>query len=787
MTFSILLVLLILTAALASFVSERLPMDLTALMVLLAVAMTGLVEPAEAISAFSNPAVVTIAAMFVLTGGLSRTGVAGRIGRQIDRLSKGGEGRLLAALMGIACLLSAFMNNVGVAALLLPPAIELAKRRGLSPSRLLMPLSFAALLGGLITLIGTSPNVILAGQLAAALPGEGFGFFDFTPVGLAVSVVGTVYMVLVGPRLLPRHRGLGSAGGAAAADEDEPSGPYDLAERLFTLRLPQASALAGLSLAQSRLGSALSLNVLAIDHGDEGVELAPEAGALLHEGDRLVVRGRLDHFEAARSERHLVWQGLVLEAVQLTQTGYALAQLTVHGPPLLGDTLVGQQFRQRFGPLVLGLRRADGSLVPFDFHYLNLHAGDQLLLIGRQDQLERLSTDAHAHALSRPAAAEALSAFGLDGCLYWVRVEPVSPIVGRSLVELRPESFGLTVVGVQHGEDLDLLPDPRYRVRRGDRILVKGRPDQLSIVQAYKDLVVEQEAPDLAMLETEDVAMVEAALSPHTTLVGKTLRAIHFRERYGLSVLALWREGRALRTRVKDIPLRFGDALLLFGRRSRFSLLAGHPDFLLLSEGAQMEPRHHKAGLAALIFVGGVVLPTALLGVPIELSSLAGAVAMVLVGCLEIQEAYRYIQWRSLFLIAGMLPLGLAMDHSGAARLLAEYLVAGVGPWGPMAVMGSIFVVGALAAQVMPSPAVALLLGPITLTTAAQSGVSPRQLIMVLAVAASSSFFSPVGHPANVLVMGPGGYRFSDFVRVGLPLTALIMITALLTVPVFIR
>lgn len=786
MTFSILLVFLILGAALAAFITERLPMDLTALVVLLVVALTGLVEPRQALAAFSNPAVVTIAAMFVLTGGLARTGVAGRIGRQIDRLAGSGEGALLAALMAIACFLSAFMNNVGVAALLMPPVIELAKRRSLAPARLLMPLSFAALLGGLLTLIGTSPNVIIAEQLAAAGPGQTFAFFDFTPVGLAVCLVGTVYMVLAGPRLLPHHCGQPAAGSSPQESDDEPSGPYDLAERLFVLRLPAGTALNGLSLAQSRLGSALSLNVLAIDHGD-GWDLAPEASAQLRAGDRLVVRGRLDHFEAARSERHLLRLGRVDLADVFDTAGHALAELTVQGPPLAGESLVDQQFRQRFGALVLGLRRADGSRVPYDFHYLTLQSGDRLLLLARKEQLDRLAGEPVGKQIRSLSAAEALAAFELLESLYWVRVEPVSPIVGRTLVELRPESFGLTVVGLASGDRIDLLPDPRYRVQRGDRILVKGRPDQLAVVQAYQGLEVERDAPDLALLESEDVAMVEAALSPHTTLVGKTLRAIHFRERYGLSVLALWREGRALRTRVKDIPLRFGDAMLLFGRRSRIALLAGHPDFLLLSEGAQAEPRHHKAALAAWIFAGGVVLPTAVFGVPIELTSLAGAIAMVLGGCLEVQEAYRFIQWRSLFLIAGMLPLGLAMDSSGAARLLADHLLAWVGGWGAPGVMSAIFVLGALAAQVMPSPAVALLMGPIALTAASQAGVSARQLMMVLAVAASSSFFSPVGHPANVLVMGPGGYRFGDFVRIGLPLTLLIMITALLTIPLFIR
>ena len=783
MTLPAIAVLLILLGALIVFATEWLPMDLAALIVLLVLALTGLVEPQAALAAFSNPAVVTIAAMFVLTGGLSRTGVAGIIGRQIDRRSKGGEASLLLWLMVIASFLSAFMNNVGVAALLMPPVIDIARRRGISPARLLMPLSFAALLGGLITLIGTSPNVVLSEQLDAAQPGQGFHMFDFTPIGLAVTAAGIAYMVLIGRRGLPT----GKSPGRAASIEEEPSGPYDLTERIFSVRIPAGSALDGLTLAASRLGSALSLNVLAIGRGDELV-LAPDALTRLQAGDRLIVRGRQDHFEVARGERHLKLVDDGPGLLALTSQGIGLIEARIApGAGILGETLVGSRFRQRFGLIVLAIRHGDGQVRPFDFHYEPLQPDDLLLLQGSEAQVARLRSDTNFRDVRPANIEEAAWRFGLADSLFTVRVEAVSPIIGRTLVDLRPESFGLTVLGLLRQGAVALMPEPRYRVQRGDVILVKGRPDQLAIMRSYADLVLEPEAPDLNALETEQVSMMEAALSPHTRLVGKTLRALHFRERFGLSVLAIWREGRALRTRVKDIPLRFGDALLIFGRRSKLTLLAGNPDFILLSEKAQEEPRREKAPLAALIFVGGVIIPTVVWHVPIELSSLAGALAMILTRCLDMEEAYRYVQWRALFLIAGMLPMGLALQSSGAAGMLAGALLKAAGDFGSLGVLAAIYVVGALAAQIMPSPAVALLMGPIALTASAQSGVSSRQLMMVLAVAASSSFFSPVGHPANVLVMGPGGYRFSDFVRVGLPLTLLIMLVALLTVPVFIR
>ncbi len=783
MTLPAIAVLLILIGALIAFATELIPMDLAALGVLVLLALTGLVEPQAALSSFSNPAVVTIAAMFVLTGGLSRTGVAGIIGRQIDQRSRGGEVSLMIWLMVIAAFLSAFMNNVGVAALLLPPVIDISRRRGISPARLLMPLSFAALLGGLITLIGTSPNVVLSEQLDASQPGQGFHMFDFTPIGLAVASAGIAYMILVGRHGLPK----GKVSGGPHDTEAEPSGPYDLMERIFSIRIPAGSVLDGLTLAAGRLGSALSLNVLAIDR-DDGLILAPEAMTQLRAGDRLIVRGRQDHFEAARGDRHLRLVDDEPGLRALTGQGIGIAEAKLGpGAGVLGETLVSARFRQRFGLIVLAIRHADGQVRPFDFHYDPLQPGDFLLLQGSDAQIARLRSDPNFLEVIPASIDEAAARYGLEDSLFTVRVDAVSPIVGRSLVDLRPESFGLTVLGLIRQGAVALMPEPGYRVQRGDVILVKGHADQLAIMRAYADLVIDPDTPDFSALESEQVSMMEAALSPHTRLVGRTLRALHFRERFGLSVLAIWREGRALRTRVKDIPLRFGDALLLFGRRSKLMLLAGNPDFILLSEKAQEEPRRDKAALAALIFVGGVIIPTVVWHVPIELSSLAGAIAMVLTRCLDMEEAYRYVQWRALFLIAGMLPMGLALESSGAAGLLASGLIKAAGGLGAAGVMAAIYAIGALAAQIMPSPAVALLMGPIAMTAATQSGVPIRQLMMVLAVAASSSFFSPVGHPANVLVMGPGGYRFSDFVRVGLPLTILVMVVALLTVPVFIR
>jgi di/tricarboxylate transporter len=249
-------------------------------------------------------------------------------------------------------------------------------------------------------------------------------------------------------------------------------------------------------------------------------------------------------------------------------------------------------------------------------------------------------------------------------------------------------------------------------------------------------------------------------------------------------VLAIWREGRAYRSNLRDMALRFGDALLLYGPRDKLKVLGSEPDFLVLTEEAQEAPKLNKAPIAALL-MGVVLLPVILGWLPIYITAVIGATLMVVAGCLTMEEAYRSIEWKAVFLIAGMLPLGIAMQQTGAARLLADGVVSTVGELGPLAVLAGLFVLTTLATQVMPNPAVAVLLAPIALNTANDLGMSPYALMMTVAVAASASFLSPVSHPANVLIMGPGGYRFTDYIRVGLPLTAVVLVVTLLVLPLF--
>jgi di/tricarboxylate transporter len=328
------------------------------------------------------------------------------------------------------------------------------------------------------------------------------------------------------------------------------------------------------------------------------------------------------------------------------------------------------------------------------------------------------------------------------------------------------------------------MPKPDERLEAGDTLLVKGTREDLRTVDGLQTLRIDTEPiPEFSDLESASVGLEEAVLSPHTTLVGKTLREIHFRAKYGLSVLAIWREGRAFRANLGEMALRFGDAFLLYGSRDRIQLLGTDPDFLVLTEKAQEAPRTNKALLAVLIMA--IVLIPVILGlVPIAIMVVVGVALMVLTGCLTMDEAYRAIEWKAVFLIAGMIPLGIAMQKTGAASFVATWMVDLLGVYGPTAVMAGLYILTSLTSQVMPNPAAAVLLAPIALNTANDLGISPYTLMMTVAMAASAAFLSPVGHPANLLVMGPGGYRFSDYIKIGLPLTLVVMIVVILVTPI---
>ncbi|NJN54193.1 MAG: hypothetical protein HC804_05185 [Anaerolineae bacterium] len=506
----------------------------------------------------------------------------------------------------------------------------------------------------------------------------------------------------------------------------------------------------------------------------------------MHGSDRLLALGRLDRLDELARGPYLEIENEDTAPVQLFSPEVGLAELhIIPNSPFIGQTIAQIGMRQQYGFNVLAVRRSESSL-PCSLQDLSLQAEDVLLIQGGRARLmaARLA-ELFQEGLNVFVAEESTAVnYDLSARLLIARIPALSPLVGKSLAESNlGKELGLVALSIARGEQAIVAPSPEVKLEAGDVLLVEGDPDDLTIMRGLQGLVVKRHLHlDRVELESESVGLVEAVLSPYTTLVNKTLRDIHFRERYGVSVLAIWRNGRAYRSDLGNMTLQFGDAFLLYGPRQQLSLLASDADFLLLTEELEETPRQDKA-LPAILIMAGVVLVVVAGWLPIAIAAVIGATLIVLSGCLQMDEAYRVIEWRAVFLIAAMMPLGIAMQQSGAATFLANGMVALLGGWGGLAMLAGLFILTSVASQFMPNAVVTLLMAPIAINTAVDLTLSPYALMMTITIAASASFMSPVGHPANVLIMGPGGYRFTDYVRVGIPLTIVVLIVTLLVLP----
>ncbi|MEJ2735132.1 MAG: SLC13 family permease [Anaerolineae bacterium] len=599
MTGDIAQMLVILAISIFLFIADWIRVDVVALLVLLALILTGLITPTEAFEGFSSPAVITVWAVFIVSGGLFYTGVANRLGDRLLKVAGTRPPRLIGLLMATVGLMSGVMNNVGATAVLMPAVVSMSRKARLRASQLLMPLAFGSLLGGMMTLIGTPPNILASDALRMAGL-EPFSLLDFAPIGVPALILGVVFTALVGRRLLP-ERAPSERFGATIGPDEELVDLYRLGERLFRARVPA-------------------------------------------------------------------------------------------GSPLIGQTLIN-----------CGLR----------------------------------------------------------------------------------EDFELSVVGLQRQGRTALSLDKDTELEQDDVLLIEGMVDNLVWADATGRLVVQpQVGINDGDLQSEVVGIAEVILSPHSRLVGKTLADIQFREKYQVSVLAILRDGRPRRTALVELPLRFGDTLLVQGPHQYIRILQREPDFVVLGDlEAAPAIRVKKAPLALGLML--VMLVPVIIGwLPIAASALLAGILMVITGCLTMDEAYGSIEWKAVFLVAGTLPLGIAMEKTGTAALLAGLMVDAVGAYGPLALLAGFYVLTNLLTQFMSNAASTVLIAPIAIQAAQQMGSDPHALLMAVAVAASAGFLTPVAHQSNVLVMGPGGYRFSDYFKVGLPLNLLTFAVTLLIVPV---
>ncbi|MHB8135945.1 MAG: SLC13 family permease [Anaerolineaceae bacterium] len=589
--FPILILILLLTIPLLLVFLNRLRLDLAALIMAVGLGLSqllglGMLGPAntpsdavKAISGFSQPVVLTLISLFIMTQVLDRSGVTRWIAFRLVRLGGNNTTILIGAFATTTALLSLIMNNLAAAAMLLPAAMEVSRQTGVKPSKLLIPISFGSLLGGMATYF-TTANIILNDMLLIAEPPQqGLGILNFTPTGGLIAVAGILFLVIFGNKLLPNR---------------EPS-----AEQAFT-RLT---------------GSQLE-----------------------------------DYYEIG--ER--LWEGQVRK-----DSGFVNRSISECG------------FGNKWGVVVAAVcRPGEEFTLPMPLQIL--HAGDTVLLVGREEKVLTL------------------------------------------------QEMGLKV----------------QLASSEDHLTFRG------------------------------ISVAEVVLGPHAHVQGKTLKEIDFRQKYGLTVVALRRLNRSYRTDVGAFELVFGDSLLVIGGLNQIQNLKKNRDFIVLEPNpADMPIQKKVAGLASAILIAAIV--ASILGVPVFLSMLMGAVLMLILNLITMEEAYRAIEWQPIFLIAGMYSISLAMIQTGAASLMGNALLRLVQPLGGLGLVAGSNIFASFLTQFIGGQVSALIAGPVTISAAISMGVNAQAIAVATAIGCSISFLTPIAHPVNILIIGPGNYKFSDFFKIG--------------------
>ncbi len=569
------------------FVRERLPAEIIAGLAVLALLATGILATDELLGVFGNAAPVTVAAMFVLSAALERTGFIDRMGRLVRSAARLSPGMAIALVMTATMLLSAFINNTPVVVILIPIVVSLARTMEISPAKLLMPVSYAAIFGGTTTLIGTSTNILVDG-VAQARGLAPFGMFEITAAGLALGLVGIAYMATIGRHLLPDRDSL------AALLPDGSQRRF-----LVDVLIPQDSAHVGKSLTEAGFQRERGYRVIDVIRGDRSLRRDLDA-VVLEGGDRLVLRSR------------------IADVLALKETGNV--------------------------------------------------------------------------------------AFGGEG------ENAVEPIGSRETV------------------------------------------------------------------------LVEGIVGPGSGFTGRRIADLMLRRRYGVYPLAMHRQGENVPGRFDEVKIRLGDTILLEGAAQGIKMLADEGQIINLVQTDARPARRGRAWIAITAIVL-VMLLAAFEVMPIAGLALIAAIAVVATGCVDADEAYGAIRWNILMLIFAMLALGIAMDKTGSVALVVDNIIRLLGGFGPLAVFAALYLLTSAITEIVSNNATAILMAPIAIGLADTLGVDARPFVVAVMLAASASFATPIGYQTNLLVYNAGGYRFGDFVKVGLPLNLLMWLTACLIVP----
>ena len=588
MTIDMGVVFAVIAGSLFLFISGRYPVDQVSLAVPVILLALGVITPETAVAGLSSPATVTVGTMLALSLGLQKTGVVERMSRWVRSAPLGGPTPRLLLLCVVTAAVSPFLNNTAVVVVFLPVCLELARHFERAPSRFLMPLSFAAILGGTVTILGTSTNLIVHG-MAESRGFDQLDLFSIAPLGLLYLGVGFVYLFTIGRALLPERD-----------VADDLTRRYDVRDFITELRVREDAPAVGRTLGDLGWGERFGVNILGIQRGEIAIP-APGAHRLVQAGDVLIAQGE-------------------------TQGLFALAEE------------------------------------------------------------ERLATPADAHPEATPWTEES-----------------------------------------------------------------EGR-------------------------------LVEILVGPGSRQAGRTLRQSGFHQHRGALVLAIQHHGTTLQERLADRRIEVGDILLVLGPDRRLDELLSEPGFIPLGE-VQGPERSRPRALIALGIMGGVVAAAGFGLLSILAAALIGLALMVFTGCVRLHEIYAELDWSVVFLLAGLIPLGMAMDETGAAEWIGHGVATLVGPFGPALIVAAFYLLTSLLTEAMSNNAAAVVLTPIALLTAADLGMNPYALLVAVMFGASASFMTPVGYQTNTLIYGPGGYRFGDFFRVGAPLNLILLVTASLAIP----
>ncbi len=585
MSFEICVVFLTLLLAVVAFVSDRVRHDLIGLIVMVVLGLTGILEPDQLLHGFGNRAVVTIGAMFVLSAALTRTGMVSALGSKLTEFSRGSPTRFLVFSLVTVCVMSAFINNTPVVLVFIPAVLTVCAKVGMSPSKFLMPISFASMLGGSCTLIGTSSNILVSSISESAGQGA-ISMFEFSRVGILLLIGGMVYLLLLSFRLLP---------------------------------------------------------------------------------ERVTIASTLN-----------------------------------------------------------------------------------------PDSAKQYVTQVH---------------LGTD-----------SNLIGRTLGETPFGKSKVSVVELIRGERIRRL-DRQTPLEVGDILLVRGDLNEiLELDRQHSVTITPGSSSRVGELKRVEMTLFELMVAPDSNLIGQRCSSIGLREDYDVSIFAIQRRGRHHQKEIGEIELKMGDILLVRGSIEEASRLRNSKDFILLEGVHEQREERHKAPIA-LATIGAIIVLASFGLFPISVLSLAGVVVVLVARLLTPREVYRAVDWPVLLLIAGMISLGDAMAMTGALDLVASQLIAAVGSLGPHITLWVFYIMtGALSLLILNKPAAALM-APLAVILAHQLNVEPKPFVMAVAFAASTAMATPMGYQTNLLVYGPGGYNFKDFVRFGLPLNIFVGIIACAAIP----